>query len=140
MAQRRHLIFDGSGRDPLNICGRVISRLAAVGYRVHMVIVLCSHATCRQRAAVRLAQTGRETPLAFVDMVFRSLQSAVPIYLRQHAEICERALLYTNEAAPELRIELNRGTPHLVPRAVDLALGLLALPDDPPPQGAELRA
>ena len=62
VAQRRNLIFDGSGRDPLNICGRVISRLTAAGYRVHMVMVLCSYKRCLERAETRRAQTGQPPP------------------------------------------------------------------------------
>ena len=44
---RRHLIFDGSGRDPLNICGRVISRMRAHGYRVLFLVVLTSQQSVR---------------------------------------------------------------------------------------------
>ena len=132
VAQRRPLLFDGSGRDPLNICGRVISRMAPNGYRVTMVIVLCSYARCLERARIRQAQTGRETPVSFIDFVFKSLQSAVPLYIRQHAHIAERLLVYSNEVEPQLRFMLTAQSvaeaPHLVEDAVEHALEYLAMP------------
>ena len=130
VAQRRNLIFDGSGRDPLNICGRVISRMVAAGYRVHMVMVLCSHATCLERAASRQAKTGRETPLGFINMVFKSLQTAVPIYLRNHAKIAERLAVYVNETQPVLKYDLIASSgPNAVDDAIALSSGLLKLPE-----------
>ena len=108
--QRRPLIFDGSGREPLNICGRVISRMEANNYRVTMVIVLCSYQACLERAKMRQAQTGRATPTSFINFVFTSLQSAVPIYIRNHANLAQQMLIYDNETTPELKFTLNAGT------------------------------
>ena len=126
------MLFDGSGRDPLNICGRVISRMCAHDYRVTMVIVLCSYDKCLERAKLRQAQTGRETPVSFIDFVFKSLQNAIPLYIRQHAHIAERLLLYSNELEPQLRFMLTAQSvaeqPHLVQDAVDHALEYLAMP------------
>lgn len=102
---RRHMIFDGSGRDPTNICGRVISRLRAHGYRVVFLVVLTSFATARRRALERERRTGRATSEGFTRFIYRSLQSALPIYLRGCGEsprsAAEGMLLYTNDADGE---------------------------------------
>ena len=37
---RRHIIVSGSGRDPANICGVMISRLRPLGYKVAPILVL----------------------------------------------------------------------------------------------------
>jgi hypothetical protein len=95
---------------------------------------------CVRRADERAAVTGRATARSFIDMVFKSLQRAVPIYLRQQASIAERVLVYTNEEQPELAVELRPHMPHLVPRAVELANRLLALPSDQAEAGADLNA
>ena len=108
--QRRPLIFDGTARDPMNTCGRVISRMEANNYRVTMVIVLCSYQACLERAKMRQAQTGRATPTSFINFVFTSLQSAVPIYIRNHANLAQQMLIYDNETTPELKFTLNAGT------------------------------
>lgn len=132
VAQRRHLIFDGSGSKPLNICGRIISRMVAAGYRVFMVVVLCSHATCLERARARQARTGLETPLGFINTVFKSLQKAVPTYLRYHAKIAERVAVYVNEAQPVLAHDVLASTPpDGVASAMQTAAQLLALPGEP---------
>ena len=107
--------------------------MRAVGYRVHMMVVLCSHATCLERAAARKAKTGREVPRAIIDKTFKSLQAAVPTYLRQHASITERLLVYTNDSKSEPSLEFVLSpfsSPHLVPKAIELAKAMLALPGD----------
>ena len=137
---KRNLIFDGSGRDPLNICGRVISRLAPHNYRVVIVIVLCKHQTCVDRGEKRAKITGRATPLGFINMVFKSLQKAAPIYLKQSVSssstgptIAERVLVYKNETEPELCYELGVDSEaQLLQKAVDLAGDMLVMPGDKP--------
>ena len=116
LALRRHLIFDGSARDPTNICGRVISRLRRAGYRVVFLVVLSSFAVSRRRAAARQAQTGRETSESFTRFVFTSLQAALPIYLRNVGAhlAADGVLIFENESddvPPKLAFKLVAGTP-----------------------------
>ena len=42
---KQHMLFDGTGKSLLNTCGRVIARLKAAGYRIHICIVLASFDT-----------------------------------------------------------------------------------------------
>lgn len=50
VAQRRHIIFDGTGKSVLNTCGKIISRLRQAGYCIHLCVVL---ATFTVRAGTR---------------------------------------------------------------------------------------
>ena len=145
IAQRRHLIFDGSGRDPVNICGRVGSRLRAAGYRIVFLVVLTSFATARRRAIERERRTGRATSEGFTRFVYASLQKSIPIYLKNVGDgpraAADGALLYTNETdggKPRLEHTLDgaaRGKPaHKATLDAALALcdQLLTLPPEPP--------
>ena len=62
MSQRRHIVFDGTGKSILNTCGRIIGRLAAAGYRVHICIVLASCERCWERIEERRMITDRGVP------------------------------------------------------------------------------
>ena len=98
VAMRRHMLFDGTGKSLENTCGRVVSRLKAAGYRVHMCIVLASYETCRTNIGERREATGRDVPDAIVQQTFSALQGAVDFYLRHQASLTERTLVYDNDA------------------------------------------
>ena len=55
---------------------------------------------------------------------------SLPIYLRHHAQIAERILVYTNESQLDLSFALSADDEHLVAPAIEHALQMLALPDD----------
>ena len=151
---RRHLIFDGSGRDPTNICGRVISRLRAHGYRVVFLVVLTSFDTARRRASERERRTGRATSESFTRFVYASLQASLPIYLRGcggERTAADGVLLYTNDkdgGRPVLEHTLvgeHRSGEHAdehaatLASAISLGKAMLQLPAEPPLQrGAPL--
>ena len=73
-------------------------------------------------------------------MVFKSLQKAAPIYLKQSVSssstgptIAERVLVYKNETEPELCYELGVDSEaQLLQKAVDLAGDMLVMPGDKP--------
>ena len=149
---RKHIIFDGSGRDPTNICGRVISRLRAAGYRVVFLVVLTSFETARRRAIERARRTGRETSESFTRFVYRSLQTSLPIYLNgcgDQASAADGVLLFTNDTdggRPTLEHTLvgeHKSGVHAHEHAATLSAALaltgelLKLPPEPPtPRGA----
>ena len=95
---RQHMMFDGTGKSLLNTCSRVIARLRAKGYRVHICIVLASYEQCSSNIAERFAATGRNVPAKIVKDTFDMLKHAVGVYIRQQAELCERVMIYDNEA------------------------------------------
>jgi len=96
---RKSLIFDGSARDPTNICGRVISRLKPAGYRIIFCVVLSSFQTARRRAVARQQKTGRETTESFTRFIYSSLQKALPLYLASCGErgACDGVLFFVND-------------------------------------------
>ena len=143
---RRNLIFDGSGRDPTNICGRVISRLRPAGYRIVFLVVLTSFETARRRAVERQRRTGRETSEGFTRFVYKSLQRALPIYLRScDVQAADGVLVFTNDvdgARPRLECTLAAATGRRSPaeaaehasqlqRALALGREILTLPPGP---------
>ena len=98
VAQRRHLVFDATGRQLENTCGRVIGRLARANYRVHLVVVLASYGSCWKRVEARRAETGRAVPQKFFAAIFADLRKVVPVYLRGAANgLCETSVLCNND-------------------------------------------
>ena len=61
------------------------------------VVILCSFQTSRRRAAARQAKTGRETTEGFTRFVYKSLQTAMPIYLRSCGRASDGILVFENE-------------------------------------------
>jgi len=108
VARRAPIIFDGSAKDPLNICGRVISRLREAGYRVLFLVVLTSYQIARQRADERAKTTLRTTDDKFMRLVYDALQTALPVYLNALGpkRAADGALVFTNlKDNPELELE-----------------------------------
>jgi len=95
--QRRHVIFDGTGKSVLNTCGRVIARMRAAHYRVFLVVVLASHPTCWRRIELRRAATSRGVPEAILHATLRDLLHAVPLYL-QLPSLADATFVFDNNA------------------------------------------
>ena len=68
------------------------------GYRVHLCVVLASHESCMANIHERFERTGRNVPAKLVQDTFEMLNLAVDTYIRQQAHICDRVLLYDNDA------------------------------------------
>lgn len=81
-AMRAHkpLIFDGTGKDLQNTCGRIIDRLHEENYQVTILIVLASYQTCLRRIEKRAKETGRTVPETVVEGAFKGLKTSVPFY------------------------------------------------------------
>ena len=140
IGMRKHIIFDGSARDPVNICGRVISRLRPAGYRVIFLVVLSSFTTARRRGIARGKETGRETTESFTRFVYKSLQKSLPIYLSSIGEglAGDGVLFFTNDIdgqRPKLEYVLVGG-PHTTAAASEH----MALVKVAKQRGAELLA
>mmetsp|Transcript_13987 Transcript_13987/g.42657 ORF Transcript_13987/g.42657 Transcript_13987/m.42657 type:complete len:184 (+) Transcript_13987:899-1450(+) len=58
VGQKKHVIFDGTGKDLINTCGRVISRMKQAGYRIYICLVAASYDTCMRRVALREVMCG----------------------------------------------------------------------------------
>ena len=131
VARRAPIIFDGSAKDPLNICGRVISRLREAGYRVLFLVVLTPYEIARQRADERAATTKRITNDDFMRKVYEALQTALPVYLNALGPrlAADGALVFTNLGnAPKLEHTLTaRSSPEDLDRAIKRAAALLQL-------------
>lgn len=97
---RRHIIFDGTGKGPLNTCGRVIGRLSEAGYKVVFCIVASSFNTCLDRIENRAAITGRKVPRQFVESACTALASSVPAYLDNLSSLAKMALIYDGDTTP----------------------------------------
>jgi predicted ABC-type ATPase len=98
MDQRRHILFDGTGKDIGNTCGRIISRLRAAHYRVFVCIVVASQDACLARIEARRKETGRGVGLDFVQSTIQSLRNtAIPIYISKQTSLAEAVLVYDNE-------------------------------------------
>ena len=109
VGQRRHLIFDATGRQLKNTCGRIIGRLERAGYRVHLVIVLASFSTCWHRIEQRCAGTGRGVPHVIFQETFLDLGGVVPTYLRGPSQgLCESAVLCNNDQSARASVVYER--------------------------------
>ena len=80
MRAGRPMIFDGTGKDLQNTCGRVLDRLHEQGYQVTILIVLASFETCLKRIEERRGRTKRNVPQKIVKDTFTSLAKSVPFY------------------------------------------------------------
>ena len=115
LAQRRNLVFQGTGKDLETTCSRVISRLLERGYQIYMCIVLASEATCLERIARRKQETGRDVPHAVVRGGFAALRTTIPVYLSKRAQLGEAVLLFDNDTddlpsaggAPTCTLDIN---------------------------------
>ena len=58
LQQKKNILFDGTGKDPTNTCGRVLRRLKQFGYAVTICFVLCDLNTSIQQDAGRERQVG----------------------------------------------------------------------------------
>jgi len=97
IAQRRHLVFDSTGKSVLNTCGRVIARLKQAGYRIHFVVVLASLKTCWRRIEARRIERGRSVPYKIAQTTLQSLAHALRTYLLESKQLCESALVFDND-------------------------------------------
>mmetsp|Transcript_7445 Transcript_7445/g.24356 ORF Transcript_7445/g.24356 Transcript_7445/m.24356 type:complete len:463 (+) Transcript_7445:24-1412(+) len=133
VGQRRNLLFDGTGKDLLNTCGRVISRLKAAGYRIFMCVVCTTYSTCLRRIAAREAVTGRSVPPKFVRMALDGMRTSIPVYLERQPQLAEAILLWDNEhdeedSAPSVVVE-GGGAPART-AALDLVQSSMAVPEE----------
>ena len=80
MRAQKPLIFDGTGKDLQNTCGRIIDRLHEENYQVTILIVLASYQTCLRRIEKRAENTGRAVPETVVKGTFSGLKTSVPFY------------------------------------------------------------
>jgi len=95
---RRNLLFDGTGRELKNTCGRVISRLKQAGYRVYIGIVLSSYEQCLRNIEARRKATGRDVPAKFVKPLFQGqLLASTEEYVRRQPELAEQIVIYDND-------------------------------------------
>lgn len=112
IAQRRPLIFDGTGKGPLNTCGRVIGRLSRAGYEVRLYLIATSFTTCLDRISRRALITGRSVPRGFVEAAAKALAKSVPAYLENLEGLASEALLFDGDATPsEIRYKVPAGCP-----------------------------
>ena len=110
--QKRHLLFDATGRQLLNTCGRIIGRLVRQGYRVHLVVVLSKRATCWERIEKRHKDTGRGVPGFIFNPTFDDMKTVVPVYLRGASSgLCETSVLCENELGHERMTALTPASP-----------------------------
>jgi len=110
IGQRRPLTFQGTGKSLETTCSRVIGRLREAGYRVFVVIIIASPATCLRRIEDRRQRTGRAVPDAVVLGTLEALRSNIPQYVTHRHELCERLLLYDNDTEqPALEPTFNLG-------------------------------
>lgn len=58
LKENKNILFDGTGKDPTNTCGRVLRRLKQFGYTVTICFVLCDLNTSIQQDAMRERQVG----------------------------------------------------------------------------------
>jgi len=133
IGEKRNIIFDGTGRNLMNTCGRVISRLKQANYRVFICIVLADTPTILQRVETRRKETGRGVPEAFVRSCVESLQTVVPVYLRGvlDAKLAEVVFLFDSTSGTVLRHKLESNSRQEdVEAAVVSATELLKM--DPP--------
>jgi len=96
IGQRRHVLFDHTGKDLANTCGRVISRFKEAGYMVHFCIVLSTYSMCRTRTQERLESTGRSVSDAYTKSVFEALEKTIPWYLENRKMIADTTIVYSN--------------------------------------------
>ena len=137
LGERRHILFDGTGKDLHNTCGRVISRLKGAGYDVYICIVLASYSTCLDRIAARFKKTGRNVPEKFVRGVFEALVKSVPVYLSNQPALAKAVVVYDNDtdAEPTARVITRDGGD--AAEATAFALRMLEMPPPAPPPEAE---
>jgi len=127
VAQRRHMIFDGTGKDLNNTCGRVISRLTEAGYRVFICIVVAQYKVCLERIATRKSQTGRDVPEQFVRSTYEAMKLSVPLYLQTQAQLAEAVLVFNNDADVDQSPQIvEKGSNHVA--ALQLVNAKLTLP------------
>ena len=132
VAQRRHLIFDGTGKSLVNTCSRIIARLQGQGYHVIICVVLSKMATCWRRIEARREATDRAVPRGVLSATVRDLQRAVPVYIEGPQNgLCEATYLFANEdddATEGLDFTIGADTPAADrARAAARAAGLLTL-------------
>jgi len=135
--QRRHLMFDATGRQLVNTCGRVIGRLERANYRIHLIIVLATRETCWKRIEARRAATGRAVPGFVFNPTFDDMCTVVPVYLRgPHSGLCETTTFCDNEPSGKPKsaggggnfVSLTRrSSPEEVEAVVETAEGLLGM-------------
>lgn len=121
VAQRRHIIFDGTGKSVINTCSRVIGRLKANGYRVIVVVVLASMRKCWERIEARRKATDRAVPWSILASTTRELQRTIPIYVEGPRNgLCDSTYVLINEADglpggdlddDSMRFRINADTP-----------------------------
>jgi len=106
IGQQRHVLFDHTGKDLLNTCGRVISRFKEANYVVHLVIVLSDYSMCRSRTQDRLGDTGRPVADSYTRAVFEALQTNIPWYLENNKSVADTTTLYPNNfrSSPTARV------------------------------------
>jgi len=98
IGQRRHMVFDGTGKDLVNTCGRVISRLKQANYRVFICIVIARYQTCLDRIKERFEKTGRNVPTMFVRQAFEAMQKSIPVYIKGQQDLADAVLVFDNDA------------------------------------------
>ena len=107
--ERRHMIFDATGRQLLNTCGRIIGRLERANYQVVMCSVLSKRDTCWQRIESRRIATGRGVPGFIFNPTFDDMRTVVPVYLRGVASgLCTMSILSNNEPDSEAKLGLQQ--------------------------------
>merc|ERR1711972_676726 len=94
--RRSNLIFNATGKDIKNTAGRVISRLREANYKVYICVVLANFSVVMQRIADRKRKTGRDVPEAVVTSIFKGLQEAVPLYMKNQPKMADAVLVYSN--------------------------------------------
>lgn len=98
IAERRHLVFDSTGKSVLNTCGRVIGRLRRAGYCVHLVVVLASLPSCWRRIEARRACEGRAVPYKLAQETMHALKHALRTYLLECNDLFESTFVLDNDS------------------------------------------
>lgn len=128
--QRYNIIFGGTGKDVKNTCGRVTSRLKQANYRIYYAIVLSTYENCKKRIRDRFEKTGRDVPDFVVKALFKGLQEAVPLYIKNQAQLCDALLIYENNTMGQKPTPLIVQGGRNEAQALELANRQLALPPE----------
>lgn len=132
VSQRRNLLFDATGKDLLNTCGRIISRLRAAGYRVYIFVVISCFQSCLHRIKLRQEITGRGVPEKFVRMAFDGMKVSVPYYVNHQREIAEAVYVYENSMdgpLPNPKILSSETGSHTAEEVLSASLKRLSMPE-----------
>lgn len=91
------IIFDGTGKDPVNQCGRVMKRLKEHDYQIHVMVVMSTFNTAIDNIKKRAQQTGRDVPRHIVQGAIDDIRNNDVIRKMMNSDMVDEMTLYNNE-------------------------------------------